>query len=783
MAILATRIDDDTFTIVGDQTDEFHTGRRVKMTGDTVEYGTISSSAFGSVTTVELVAGSDNVPTGTLSVLYGVISAIENESSMPVHDHDGGLGSGGALDHLEDKYLLRSPWNGTFQEAFNALVTSNGTVITMSLQSKTSGDLTMQFSDAITTLDCTPAATIELTAGTATSPQANYIYILQSTKVLTKSTTGWPATEHIKVGYFYVQDAPYVLGDGALINQNWNDELSSTNGHITHIGQWIRSKGANWFSGCDGGGTHGYLTPYSGGATFQVNAGVIMQMHSHTYASKDTSGTDDAHCVNYPSEAWKSVTDMNDLLVDSAGGSLTGRYFNIVIGGVANKGGEYSPLMIKLPSGSYNSSANAIADVDFYDDLSLPREFNKESSTGFLMARITVRNQNDTTFTVMNTQDLRGLTGATASGSAGGTALTEFADNQFIVYNNTDSTKKLVVDLSGATTGNTRTITPADADMVLLSTTQYTDLTDGGDTTLHDHDGISENTSARHTQGTDTALGTLGTKTTPIDADKVIYRNSASADVVVTSTWTQVKTFFKTYFDTLYAAVLGTDDNYVTDAEKTIIGNTSGANSGDNATNTQYSGLVSNVSTNITVVEAPTNVDIQSSDGSNDTIAAADATNAGVMTKAMYDDHVLDVAARHAADDLTLGAILTGTGYNGTTIDVTVDDTDAVLGSPLFQAADFNFDRAQANAVGTMPCAALAVTGDDGASTTVLLEGQVYNAAWNWSAGPIYVSDTALGGLTQTIPDTVGDFVQKIGFALSADTMYFKPDSTIIKVK
>lgn len=32
-------------------------------------------------------------------------------------------------------------------------------------------------------------------------------------------------------------------------------------------------------------------------------------------------------------------------------------------------------------------------------------------------------------------------------------------------------------------------------------------LTGGGDTTLHDHDGISENTAARHTQNTDTALG------------------------------------------------------------------------------------------------------------------------------------------------------------------------------------------------------------------------------------------------------------------------------------
>ncbi len=56
-----------------------------------------------------------------------------------------------------------------------------------------------------------------------------------------------------------------------------------------------------------------------------------------------------------------------------------------------------------------------------------------------------------------------------------------------------------------------------------------------------------------------------------------------------------------------------------------------------------------NVTTNITVVEAPTNVDIQSSDGSNDTIAAADVTNAGVMTTTMYDEHVVNTA--HAIDN------------------------------------------------------------------------------------------------------------------------------------
>ena len=50
------------------------------------------------------------------------------------------------------------------------------------------------------------------------------------------------------------------------------------------------------------------------------------------------------------------------------------------------------------------------------------------------------------------------------------------------------------------------------------------------------------------------ALGTLGTKNPAIDADKVVYRDSAASDALVTSTWAQIKAFLKTYFDGLYAA-------------------------------------------------------------------------------------------------------------------------------------------------------------------------------------------------------------------------------------
>ena len=71
-----------------------------------------------------------------------------------------------------------------------------------------------------------------------------------------------------------------------------------------------------------------------------------------------------------------------------------------------------------------------------------------------------------------------------------------------------------------------------------------------------------------------------------------------------------------------------------------------------------------NVTTNITVVEAPTNVDIQSSDGSNDTIAAANVTNAGVMTTTMYDNHILNNAKNtNVSTNLSMGTV-DGTQYN-----------------------------------------------------------------------------------------------------------------------
>ena len=313
-------------------------------------------------------------------------------------------------------------YNGTFRETFDALVTSNGATITMSLEQSGTGDLTMQFSDGDTTLDCTdPLQTIALTAGTDdTSPQANYIYIPQSTKVLTKSISTWPAGEHIRVAYFLVPSATFVQNNGCYINQNWNDHLAGADsqGHMAHMSEKLRRLGAHWFSGVSANGaTVSYFTIGAGTTDWLSTSGEVDQLHEHTFPAVDTSGSDVVLVVNQNGAAYDDITDLFSITADNTGSTISSnRYFNLVFWGVVNKGGEFSALMVNLPGGSYVQQDEALIDSNGYDVYDIPREFSIDSGTAFLIARVTF--QMGSTWTHVSTTDLRGLSPATASGSS-----------------------------------------------------------------------------------------------------------------------------------------------------------------------------------------------------------------------------------------------------------------------------------------------------------------------------------------------------------------------------
>lgn len=201
-------------------------------------------------------------------------------------------------------------WNGCFREKINFTVTSNGTVITGNLEpSNGYEDMTMLFSDGFSLLDTSPPATVTLTAGADDNPQTNYVYIPKSTKVLTASTSDWPIDEHIKVATVVLQSASATQIDGALRNQNWNDEIqdSDAQGHLAHITERIRQEQAKWESGTEGSVVID-STPTPDDVYVKVTGGVVYQLHRQDFPAQDMT----QYAIDAVSQGSKTFTISDD---------------------------------------------------------------------------------------------------------------------------------------------------------------------------------------------------------------------------------------------------------------------------------------------------------------------------------------------------------------------------------------------------------------------------------------------------------------------------------------
>ncbi len=386
-------------------------------------------------------------------------------------------------------------FQGTFRESFDALALVDAGTPKMSLEQAGTGDLTMRFNDGNTILDCTPILEVEMTAGSDASPQANFVYIPQSTKVLTVSTSAWPSgAEHIKVAYFLLPSAGRITSDGPYITQNWNDHADDANrqGHLSHMTQHMREEGAHWFSGVAANGTSSYLTIVGATVDLKATAGVVSQMHHHTFPAFDTSSGDEVLVVNWSGDAYHNITNLFDIVADSTGAAITNqRWLNLTVWGAANKTGQPENIFINLPAGVYVTQAAAEADADGFDDLTVPREFGLDSSTGFLIARLTIQKQAGT-WVHGSTVDLRGTMPSAVTGGGVGATVTEFPDNQFLIFDDSDVTKKVDFQASGITAGNTRTMTIPDKDVTIADVADYTTLIDNSMAdTKHRHSELS----------------------------------------------------------------------------------------------------------------------------------------------------------------------------------------------------------------------------------------------------------------------------------------------------
>lgn len=448
--------------------------------GQLVIAATGAAPAFASLTstgaTITITAGTNTLnleAAGGLATTYNTNSGIATPAAGILKiegDSDQGTVTSGAGNTVTA--VLSTPaqvtaihgWNGSIEETAAVTVTSDGATITCSVEQSGGGNLTVVFSDGFYTWVTAPD-TVTLTAGSDTSPQINYVYFLQSTKTLTVSTSAFPATEYAPIATVLCQSAASLQTDGAYKVHAWTDHVIQTNdqGHIGDLNFWIRQQPATWASGVLQTYT---ITPGPpDNVILTTAAGVVLQLHDHTFPA--FAGTPDIYVVNDSVTPYTVVTDLNAIAADSTGATLVGRFYSLVIWGCVSEDTGDCKLFCNLPSGSYNNSNGVTTDADNFADYSIPSDF---TGTGFLISEWKLRQQaaGGGTFTSIAEVDLRGLLPSLTAGG-GGAASTEFADNTFRIFDDSDSTKELAFQVANVTTATTRTITMVDADLDLAT--------------------------------------------------------------------------------------------------------------------------------------------------------------------------------------------------------------------------------------------------------------------------------------------------------------------------
>jgi hypothetical protein len=387
--------------------------------------------------------------------------------------------SGGQLDFSDGQDTNLHTWQGSFLEQIDFTISVSGPNVIGSLEKENGGDLTMYFSDEFTLLDATPAITVELTAlvGIDTSPATAFVYIPQSTKILTAAGS-WPAesVEHIRVASLILQSAATTSTDKALMNRNWNDfsfGITDPRGGAVQGNERMRFEHALWASGV--------VLSIAGDTTSTIQlattAGTVYQLRLHTFPAIDMATTGDIHLVNLSgSEYSTSVNLVADIttLADPCVPLANNKYFNIVIWGVQNRTGEASHLMCNLPTGQYNTSLGGTTDSSKFSVHTIPVAFR---GTGFLIAELTFKlTGGGSTWTLVQNTDLLGQTPTLVPGGGTTTAVSIFPDSSFELFATADDTKEGVFDLSGITTGNVRTLTWPDTSSTIITSNGFTNF-------------------------------------------------------------------------------------------------------------------------------------------------------------------------------------------------------------------------------------------------------------------------------------------------------------------
>ncbi len=462
-----------------------------------------------------------------------------------------------------------------FQQTLKIVI--DGAKVYMETDAVTTGsDQAYVFDEEKHVLDCTTGAgtggdaQVELTVGTATAPQINYVYVepdgvgvakLSASTTLPSGTFAWHSIVTL-------QDVVTLAADGPLNLQRTTEALKHNGrGQLSYMREKLRWLGAKYISGCA-------LTLDDGAAlNLTVASGSVFQLHRQTFPGLNVVA-DGASVANADGggvlDEFEVVNDLDDI-AELADGTVIGnnKYFSFTVWATmasSDQDGNQSKLFVNLPSDYYLSSSAAIADSSNFDVRTAPSEFN---NTAFLVGRITCKRSGGANVPIgEGVYSLLGSPMGTIGGGAGSVALTEFDDTIFHIYDNTDPTKIIDFEADQITTGNTRTVTMADADIDLANTPTSGEKTvlgntsgsNSGDQAAGDfnHDDLANIPANDHIDWT------ADQGATNIHSGNYTDTNTQLSDA-------QVKTAYENNADT----------NEFSDAEKTLLGNQSGSNTGD----------------------------------------------------------------------------------------------------------------------------------------------------------------------------------------------------------
>jgi len=313
-----------------------------------------------------------------------------------------------------------------------------------------------------------------------------------------------------------------------------------------------------------------------------------------------------------------------------------------------------------------------------------------------------------------------------------------------------------------------------------------------------------------HNVTTNLSEGTATTTTVDVNSSDGTNATLASAST------TRAGLLSKAKFDEIVANTLKTS-NVTTNLSTTLsatavsIDSSDGTNASIGAATTTNAGIMtkaiydehvnntkkaSNVTTDLSTTLSATTVKINSSDGTDATIGAATTTNAGIMTKAMFDEHTANNLKVSNTDvDVSIANLKTrlagGFGSNAVQIG---DSTDVVtIGNKLVVTGDL----VVSGTTTTVDTANLNVTDqfinlNDGGSAAdggIVIEGASTSFGWDNSASrwafdftgategqTTIASDAFAVSVHRTAGDDAGKFVPDSNYAKDGNIYMFKND-------